>query len=931
MVCSKRIGFCVAHKSSFPLLVVFIATIVLLISSLSYGMALSFGGGTTAATTLAAATYLTSLPTNIGEPARIAIDSMGFLYVSVPEGGKILKFSPDGSQIDSIGGFQEPFSLAVDSTLNRVYVGDAKDGRVGVVNAEGALLFNLGKGRGEFGIPGDIAVASDGSVYVTDSPNDVVKVYNPDGSFRISFGGTGIYAGQMVFPTGIAVDDSNQEIYVVDHSNARVEVFDFSGSFKRSFSRFGGGSGNLTRPQGIWVSKGRVYVADSFQGSVAVFNANGTFIANIGQFGSDDGKLRIPKDVAICGTKLFVTNAGNRRIEVFTISDTLGLNAEPSGIAFTQGAIVAPASQVIQLTPQVSGAIVPWTATVSAPFTLLLSQTAGTTPSSITVTATAGNLAPGTYFGGIIVRANDTDYPVSVSMTVVPQLSVFPASLSMLYQVGGDLTAKSLAVSSSGTLSWTAATNVPWLALSPASGSTPGSIAVAVNQSVKNLSEGLFPAAVTVSSSGGVGSTSVIPVTLKVARAGTIMVNTNLDSASVTITGPETYTGSGKMWRTDEARPGTYSIQYGQVKGFRKPPSGTFVIKTGQTVVLDGRYRPLVAANVIVAAKGPDPGNDALVQLLDLTGIPIAQFRAFDATHGAQVAMGDIDGDGSGEIVAAPGPGPKNEARISVFRPDGTSLASTAPMAGTKYGAHVAVGDIDGRGKSAIAMSMIDKHSGIDTIVLYLLDDDRTLVEKSRIVVGTDPQSDRGNAGKRIIGNDNPQAEHYPASIAFGDVNRDGSLELIVVTSGRIEVYGFDNALAASLLAAGTLPFEVAKSAYKTQLTVTSGDLDGDDTDEIIVGYEMGQDSFIRAFKGDLTASGFLLKAFEKGKSTPTLSAQDWDGDGLAEILAGQGANPDNDGVLRIYVPHQGDLLREVTAFGGSRYGVVASFGTVKK
>jgi hypothetical protein len=99
MVCSKRVGLCVAHKRAFHPLAVFIATIVLLIPALSFGMSFSFGGGTTtnaATTTIAAATYLTSIPTNIGEPARIAIDSTGFLYISVPERGQILKFSPDG-------------------------------------------------------------------------------------------------------------------------------------------------------------------------------------------------------------------------------------------------------------------------------------------------------------------------------------------------------------------------------------------------------------------------------------------------------------------------------------------------------------------------------------------------------------------------------------------------------------------------------------------------------------------------------------------------------------------------------------------------------------------------------------------------------------------------------------------------------------------
>jgi hypothetical protein len=274
--------------------------------------------------------------------------------------------------------------------------------------------------------------------------------------------------------------------------------------------------------------------------------------------------------------------------------------------------------------------------------------------------------------------------------------------------------------------------------------------------------------------------------------------------------------------------------------------------------------------------------------------------------------MGDLDDDGSDEIIVAPGPGPENEARIAVFRSDGSPFTSTPAMAGTKYGAHVAVGDINGRGKSVIAMSAVDTSRGRNMIVLYQLNDSQVLVEKTRI-------------------ENSDGSDHYPASVAFGDVNHDGKFELIVVRSGRIEIYGFDDAFGPSLLAAGAIPLETAKSDdYKTHLTVTAGDLDNDDIDEIILGYEKDQDSFVSMVKADLKASGLTFEAFEERKSAPTLSARDWDGDGRAEILAGQGAHPGNDGVVRIYGPN-GDLLKEISAPGASRYGTVASFGTVKK
>jgi hypothetical protein len=185
-----------------------------------------------------------------------------------------------------------------------------------------------------------------------------------------------------------------------------------------------------------------------------------------------------------------------------------------------------------------------------------------------------------------------------------------------------------------------------------------------------------------------------------------------------------------------------------------------------------------------------------------------------------------------------------------------------------------------------------------------------------------------GAAGSSTLGNGS--AARYPAPVAFGDVNRDGKLELIAATRSNIEVYSLDDAWNASLLAARTISFLPGSPAYQDQFAVASGDLDGDDTDEIIVGYEKDQDSFIQVFKGDLTVSGSALRVFERAKSAPVIHARDWDGDGLADILAGEGACPDNEAILRVFGP-QGGLVGEMKAPGDFRYGVVPTFGTIKK
>jgi len=876
-----------------------------------------------AATGQFTATFRSSISTAGGDPVRIAADDTGVLYVAASCAGKVHKYYQDGSFAGSINGFAKPVSVAVDSS-HRVYVGDFIEKSVRVVNPDGQTLFSLGKGKGEFGMPGAIAIASNGSVYVTDSFSNVVKVYGSDGAYQFSFGGYGTNPGQMIFPTGITSDDANQEIYVVDYTNGRVEVFGLDGTFKRSFGSFGSGQGKLTRPQGIHVSAGRVYVADSYQSAIEVFDTSGTFLAFAGQFGTGDGSLKIPMDVTTIGTNLFVSNTDNRRVEVFDIVDPQGLTITPLALAFSAFQNSNPSPQTIQVNPEVAGGQIPWTTTVSSPFNIGIDQTSGTTPSVVTVTPNTAGLIAGTYTGLITFSANGVSYPVNVTVIVqqpLPQLFVSPGSISFSHQKDGDTASTSLSVTSTnGALQWTATSTAQWLDLSAPSGTTPGTLNVALNQNANSLAEGTYTATVTVTAPGAVGSPADIEVKLSVLVAGTIVVNTNLENASFAISGPEALSGSGISWTEADVAAGTYTIQFDFVKGYRKPATRSFEVKTGKTTTIDVMYQTMKTANVIVAAKGPAQNNDDLVRVLDQTGAPITEFHAFPrpritAKYGAKVVMADIDNDGTSEIIAVPGEGLGNQAAINVFRQDGTPLSSLKPISGTSYGAGIAAGDILGDGQYEVAMSMVTMSKSarttvaVNTVVIYQFSG-FALTEKARFDISSAPVV-RGPAP-------------MPANLAFGDLNGDGVLELIVSLSGEISVYAFDDTLGATLLtsASGLVP-----GPAQSRLTVSSGDTDGDGLDEVIVGYTDGVDSYAAFFDADLKIKGSAVRMFQKERTAPNLSSMDWTGDGTAEVLAGQGPEWGNDSTLRVY-DLQGTVLKEIRAFDASvKYGVNAALG----
>lgn len=204
------------------------------------------------------------------------------------------------------------------------------------------------------------------------------------------------------------------------------------------------------------------------------------------------------------------------------------LSAAPSNLSFTyQTGGATPAAQPVNLTSS-SGAL-SYTIASSAAW-LVATPASGSTPGTLSVSVNPSGLSAGTYSGTVSVTAAGTsNSPLKISATLAvtsastgASLSIAPGTLSFNYQSGtASAGSQTLSVSSTGAaLSFTAAASGgTWLTVTPASGSTPGSLKVAVNTS--GLAAGTYNGSITITSGTAANSPQKVPVQLVVGSGGT--------------------------------------------------------------------------------------------------------------------------------------------------------------------------------------------------------------------------------------------------------------------------------------------------------------------------------------------------------------------------------------------------------------------------
>ncbi len=181
---------------------------------------------------------------------------------------------------------------------------------------------SYGSGPGQMDYPKGIAVDGAGNVYVADTSNHRVLVFDELGDFVRQWGSQGNAPGQFQEPWGIAVDGEGN-VYVADTWNHRIQKFDVLGRFLVQWGVFGDTTGvlgdteMLYGPRGVMVDgEGNVLVSDTGNKRVLKFTSEGLFTGQVGGAGTLDGQFREPVGLAVDGAgNVYVADTWNQRVQ----------------------------------------------------------------------------------------------------------------------------------------------------------------------------------------------------------------------------------------------------------------------------------------------------------------------------------------------------------------------------------------------------------------------------------------------------------------------------------------------------------------------------------------------------------------------------------------------------------------------------------------
>ena len=211
-------------------------------------------------------------------------------------------YNSSGQWIRSFGDgmFVWPHGIYIDSGGN-IWVTDGRgDGQRGhqvfKFSPDGEVLMTLGEAgiagddSGHFNGPTDVLVAPNGDIFVSDghdadSNNRVLK-FSADGQFLISWGTSGSAAGEFSVPHDLAMD-SQGRLFVADRDNNRIQIFNQEGEFLQEWEQFG-------RPSGLYITDDdTIYVSDNL--STAENNPDGQRGIRIGDARDGSIKAFIPE------------------------------------------------------------------------------------------------------------------------------------------------------------------------------------------------------------------------------------------------------------------------------------------------------------------------------------------------------------------------------------------------------------------------------------------------------------------------------------------------------------------------------------------------------------------------------------------------------------------------------------------------------------
>ena len=214
-------------------------------------------------------------------PVGVAIDSEQRLFVSDADLHMVVCFSELGKPLASFGAEQlgRPGGIAIDRDRNRLYVADAKASRIAVFDLGSFQFLNYIGGPSQAGVredgkffgPTNVALDRAGNLYVADTLNYRIQIFDSTGKFIRGFGAQGDRPGEFIRPKGIAVD-SGGHVYVADAEFNNFQILTPDGQPLLAVGVLGTDPGQFALIAGLYIDpKDQVYTSEMFKGRIQVF------------------------------------------------------------------------------------------------------------------------------------------------------------------------------------------------------------------------------------------------------------------------------------------------------------------------------------------------------------------------------------------------------------------------------------------------------------------------------------------------------------------------------------------------------------------------------------------------------------------------------------------------------------------------------------
>ena len=222
------------------------------------------------------------------------------------------------------------WNYGVAPTIAEEIVADPYEGK-GISLPADISFGTQGSGPGEFNLPRDVALAPDGSLYVSDSGNHRIQHLDASGEVLHIWGSfadrsTGeAPPGTFYEPWGIAVG-TDGSVYVADTWNHRIQKFSASGTFITQWGYFGQGESGeaFWGPRDlIFDPQGNILVTDTGNKRVAAFDQDGNYLYAFGSAGLLEGQFDEPVGLSIDPQgQVYVADTWNQRVQVFSPNST---------------------------------------------------------------------------------------------------------------------------------------------------------------------------------------------------------------------------------------------------------------------------------------------------------------------------------------------------------------------------------------------------------------------------------------------------------------------------------------------------------------------------------------------------------------------------------------------------------------------------------